>query len=212
MHIKMKKNEIKREDNFNALNDTELLMLLRQNSVTAFEVLYIRYKNRLESFCLFMLKSPTVAQDVVQEVFIKIWNARGTLNSDQSFSNYIYTLAKNQSLNELRSAKRKFTMENILIRREEASEDENAETKLIMKEYQTLLQAAVNELSEQKRKIYIMSRNEGKSHKEIAEIMQISPHTVQSHISDSLRSISDYFFRHADIEFYFVFMVLSMHS
>lgn len=208
----MKKNEIIRDDNFSTLNDSELLVLLRQNSVTAFEALYIRYKKRLESFCLFMLKSPTVTQDVVQEVFIKIWNARGTLNADQSFSNYIYTLAKNQSLNELRSAKRKITMENILIRREEASEDENAETKLIMKEYQTLLQAAINELSEQKRKIYVMSRNEGKSHKEIAEIMQISPHTVQSHISDSLRSISDYFFRHADIELYFVFVVLSVHS
>ncbi|MHA3790006.1 RNA polymerase sigma-70 factor [Flavobacterium hauense] len=206
------KNEIGRGENFNALSDSDLLVLLRQDSVTAFEALYVRYKNRLQSFCLFMLKSPTVAQDVVQEVFIKVWSARRTLNTDQSFSNYIYTLAKNQSLNELRSAKRKETMENILIRQEEASENENAETKLIVKEYQALLEAAINELSEQKRRIYVMSRNEGKSHKEIAEIMQISPHTVQSHISDSLRVISDYFFRHADIEFYVVFMVLSMHS
>lgn len=212
MYIEMKKNEIIREENFNALSDSELLVLLQQDSVTAFEVLYVRYKNRLQSFCLFMLKSPTVAQDVVQEVFIKVWSARRTLNSVQSFSNYIYTLSKNQSLNELRSAKRKEIMENILIRHEEASDAENAETKLIVKEYQALLEAAINELSEQKRKIYVMSRNEGKSHKEIAEIMQISPHTVQSHISDSLRLISDYFFRHADIEFYVVFMVLSMHS
>lgn len=212
MYIKMKKNEIIREENFNALSDTELLVLLQQDSVTAFETLYVRYKNRLQSFCLFMLKSPTVAQDVVQEVFIKVWSTRKTLNTDQSFSNYIYTLAKNQSLNELRSAKRKEVMENILIRQEEASETENAETKLIVKEYQALLEAAINELSEQKRKIYVMSRNEGKSHKEIAEIMHISPHTVQSHISDSLRLISDYFFRHADIEFYVVFIVLSIHS
>lgn len=205
----MKKNVI--NNNLNILSDTELLVLLRQDSVTAFEVLYVRYKNRLQSFCLFMLKSQTVAQDVVQEVFIKVWSARNSLTLDQSFSNYIYTLAKNQSLNELRSAKRKETMENILFRKEEASDAENAENKLIIKEYQTLLEAAINELTEQKRKIFVMSRNEGKSHKEIAEIMQISPHTVQSHISDSLRIITDYFFRHADIEFYLVFMVFLMH-
>lgn len=212
MHLKMKKNKLTGQDNFNTLSDTELLGLLGQDSVQAFETLYLRYKNKLQSFCLFMLKSTTVAQDVVQEVFIKVWSARRTLNTDQSFSNYIYTIAKNQSLNELRSAKRKVTIENILIRQEEASDAENAETKLIIKEYQALLESAINELTEQKRYIYILSRNEGKSHKEIAEIMQISPHTVQSHISDSLRTISDYFFRHADMEFYMVFMVFYFNS
>lgn len=198
--------------NLKTLSDAELLVLLGEDSIMAFETLYVRYKNKLQSFCMYILKSPTVAQDVVQEVFIKVWSMRNNISADKSFSNYIYTLAKNQSLNELRSAKRKEVMENILIRREEASEAENSETKLIIKEYQALLEAAINDLTEHKRKIYVMSRNEGKSHKEIAEIMQISPHTVQSHISDSLRMISDYFFRHADIELYYVFMVFYFNS
>lgn len=199
-------------DNLNTLSDAELLVLLSEDSVAAFETLYVRYKNKLQSFCLFILKSPTVSQDIVQEVFIKVWSMRKNITADKSFSNYIYTLAKNQSLNELRSAKRKEVMENILVRQEEASDAENAETKFIVKEYQALLEAAINDLTEHKRKIYVMSRNEGKSHKEIAEIMQISPHTVQSHISDSLRLISDYFFRHADVELYFVFMVFYAHT
>lgn len=199
-------------DNLNTLSDAELLVLLSEDSIAAFETLYVRYKNKLQSFCLFILKSPTVSQDIVQEVFIKVWSMRKNITADKSFSNYIYTLAKNQSLNELRSAKRKEVMENILVRQEEASDAENAETKFIVKEYQALLEAAINDLTEHKRKIYVMSRNEGKSHKEIAEIMQISPHTVQSHISDSLRSISDYFFRYADVELYFVFMVFYAHT
>lgn len=197
--------------NLNTLSDAELLALLEQDSVGAFETLYARYKKKLQIFCVFLLKSKTIAQDVVQDVFIKVWTARKTLNAQQSFSNYIYTLAKNASLNELRSARRKESANEILMLQKEASESDNVESKLITKEYQRLLEAAIEQLPEQKRKIYRMSRNEGLSHKEIAEIMHISPHTVQSHISDSLRSISNYFFRYGDIELYILCAVFSMH-
>jgi len=209
-------NKIKKEeaaDNLlSSLSDTALIELLHQDSTAAFETLYIRYKNKLQVFCLFMLKSPTVAQDVVQEVFIKVWTMRRTLNTEQSFANFVYTLAKNQSLNELRSAKRKETMEDMITYQEESNQAESVETKLIIKEYQELLDAAISQLPEHKRRIYSMSRNEGLSHKEIAAILQISPHTVQSHISDSLRSISEYFFKNADMELYCIFITFALHT
>lgn len=188
--------------------DEELLKLLEGDCKEAFEALYIRYKKKLHKLCLKLIKSDTVAQDIVQEVFITVWTARKTFNAKQSFSSYLYTLAKNKALNELRSAKRKQLVEDLLINsKNEVSEADSADTKLIIAEYQLLLENAINQLPEQKRKIYTMSRQEGLTHKEIALKLNLSHHTVQSHISDALHSISDYLFRNADIEFYFIFAV-----
>lgn len=195
---------------FSSKPDAELLELLACDSQAAFDALYSRYKSRLHLFCVLLLKSPTVAQDIVQEVFITVWVSRKTLNTGQSFSNYLYTLAKNRSLNELRSAKRKTSFEDIMALKANSHETETVETKLILKEYESMLEKAIQQLSEHKRNIYIMSRNEGLSHKEIAEKLNLSPHTVQSHISDSLRSISNYFLAHGDMELYLFFMVFCM--
>jgi RNA polymerase sigma-70 factor, ECF subfamily len=192
----------------NRLKDEDLLGLLEQDSTAAFEELYIRYKDKLKTFCIFILKSETVAQDMVQDIFIKIWLNRKTLNTGQSFSHYVYTLAKNQSLNELRSAKRKELMESILIIQQDEFSVATAETRLIFDEYQNLLEEAIAKLPEQKRCIYQMSREEGLSHKEIAAKMGLSPHTIQTHVSDSLRFIKEYFLQHADMELYAIFVVL----
>jgi len=205
------KMNIKEYQELNKLKDEDLLAQLEKDSTEAFEELYIRYKEKLRSFCLFLLKSETVAQDIVQEVFIKIWLNRKQLNTGQSFSYYIYILARNQSFNELRSAKRKELMENMLLcQQKEMDETDTPDTKLIFDEYQRMLEKAICNLPEQKRKIYQMSREEGLSHKEIAEKMGLSPHTVQSHISDSLRFIKAYFVQNADVELYAIFIVLLM--
>lgn len=189
-------------------SDQKLLLQLRAGSVKAYEELYVHYKDRLQSFCILLLKSPTVAQDIIQEVFIKIWQLHKELDTDLSFSNYVYTLAKNMCLNEIRSAKRKEVYENMMSLYPVGSkEDDNADTRLILEEYQRLLKTAIEQLPEQKRNIFILSRDKGLSHKEIAELLRLSPHTVQSHISDSLRMISNYFMRNADMELYSIFII-----
>jgi RNA polymerase sigma-70 factor, ECF subfamily len=192
------------------LKDEDLLAMLEQDSTIAFEELYVRYKGKLKTFCVFILKSETVAQDMVQEIFIKIWLNRKELNTGQSFSHYVYTLAKNQSLNELRSAKRKDLLENILLLQQEEQSTTSADTQLIFDEYQKMLEEAIAKLPDQKRRIFQMSRQEGLSHKEIAEQMGLSPHTIQTHVSDSLRFIKEYFLQHADVELYAIFIVLWM--
>jgi len=203
--------DMEEHQKLNRLSDEDLLAQLEKDSSEAFEELYIRYKEKLRSFCVFLLKSETVAQDIVQEVFIKIWLNRKQLNTGQSFSYYIYTLARNQSFNELRSAKRKELMENMLLcQQTEMDETSAPDTKMIFDEYQKMLEKAIASLPEQKRKIYQLSRDEGLSHKEIATKMGLSPHTVQSHISDSLRFIKAYFVQNADVELYVVFIVLWM--
>jgi len=209
--MESQKMDMEEHQKLNRLSDEDLLAQLEKDSSEAFEELYIRYKEKLRSFCVFLLKSETVAQDIVQEVFIKIWLNRKQLNTGQSFSYYIYTLARNQSFNELRSAKRKELMENMLLcQQTEMDETSAPDTKMIFDEYQKMLEKAIASLPEQKRKIYQLSRDEGLSHKEIATKMGLSPHTVQSHISDSLRFIKAYFVQNADVELYVVFIVLWM--
>ena len=82
--------------------DNELVHLLIQNDEAAFSELYIRYKDKLYYFCLNLLKSAEEANDIVQEIFIRIWESRNFINPELSLSSFLYTMARNRILNYFR--------------------------------------------------------------------------------------------------------------
>ena len=82
--------------------DRELVALLANGSQQAFEELYTRYKGRLVYYCKWFLKDETGSEDIVQDIFMQLWEKRDTLNIEVSFLGYVYTLAQNRVLNELR--------------------------------------------------------------------------------------------------------------
>lgn len=81
--------------------DTELVTLLIQNNEAAFSELYVRYKDKLYYFCLQILKSKEETNDIVQEIFIRIWESRSFINPNLSFSSFLYTMVRNRILNYL---------------------------------------------------------------------------------------------------------------
>lgn len=178
--------------------DSELVNLLIRNDEAAFSELYIRFKDRLYYFCLNLLKSREEANDIVQEIFIRIWESRNFINPDLSFSSFLYTMARNRILNHFRDVDIDEKVKSILAQRTPL-EDNSIETDLIYSEYQKILKEAIEALPPQRKKIFNMSREENMSHKEIATQLGISVNTVQEHISESLRFIKNYFSKYADV-------------
>lgn len=178
--------------------DTELATLLTQNNEAAFCELYIRYKDKLHYFCLSLIKSKEETNDIVQEVFIRIWESRNFINPDLSFSSFLYTIARNRILNHFRDMDIDVKVKSILAKTNPV-EEELIEADLIYTEYQKILQEAIEALPPQRKKIFNMSREDNMTHKEIAAELGISVNTVQEHISESLRFIKKYFSKYTDI-------------
>lgn len=199
---------MKKMENLKDLDDEMLLLLLTKDSEKAFEELYIRYKMKLYSFCTFMLKSADVSKDVVQDVFTIVWNNRKKLNTHQSFSAYLFTVTRNRALNELRNTRTNEQIDIIADGQQALLAEDDVESTFILKEFETILQQAIDMLPEDRRRIYRLSREEGMTYKDIGEYLGISHHTVQSHISSSVQFIRSYVLQHANVSLLAVSTIL----
>lgn len=178
--------------------DIELVTQLTQDDEAAFSELYIRYKDKLSYFCFYLLKSKEEANDIVQEIFIRIWESRSFINPELSFSAFLYTMARNRIMNYFRDIDIDTKVKEIFAARK-ITVEETTESQIIYTEYQEILQAAIDLLPTQRKRIFNMSRVENMPHKEIAAELGISINTVQEHISEALKFIKLYFNKNADL-------------
>jgi RNA polymerase sigma-70 factor (family 1) len=167
-------------------DEAEELMLLARGDEQAYAKLYNRYKNRVFTTALRYLKERELAQEVVQDTFLKVWELRASFAQVKNAEAYIFTMARNRTLTQLKkittdqSAQFQYTV--VFSRREVAGGQE-----LLEKENDRLLDETLGMLTPQQRKVYAMSREEGLSHQAIAERLNISTNTVNNHIKDSLK-------------------------
>lgn len=170
------------------LNDTELVKKLQKGDVEAFDLLYEKYSVKLYSFGLKYLRSADETEELVQSVFLKIWENHKQLNKELSFKSYLFTIAYNDicKLFRKRNYMQKFITEAM---------HENSHTSSEMQEgidYQSILnrvQQIIDILPDRQKEIFRKSRLEGKPSKEIAEEMKLSPGTVDNYISEALKFI-----------------------
>ncbi len=194
--------------NVNAKSDKELVSLLIKGDESAFCDLYVRYKDRLWVFSFSLLKSEDETDDIVQEVFINLWESRVFLNSELSFSSFLLTIARNRILNYFRDIDIEARIKNKILVQSEPFEDK-VESEIVYEEYVVILKKAIENLPPQRKRIFNLSRIDHFTHKEIAEQLDISVYTVQEHISESLRFIRKYLTQYADIQFsVFLFLIL----
>lgn len=152
----------------------------------AFEKLYNHYVHELKGFVIKFVKSSTLAEDLTQEVFIKIWENRDQLAKVKSFRAYLTVIARNHVLNFLKSAPR-----NDLVLKEIVGSYivPQAENEIISKEYKQWLQKVLDSMSPQMRSVFKLCREQNKSYDEVADLLQISRNTVKKHMVRSMRVI-----------------------
>lgn len=178
-------------------NEKALLARIAEGDKDAFKQLYDRYWNDIYYVALGFLKSPEWSQDIIQEVFIKIWQKRATLTSIEQFKSYIFIIARNELISALRQKMRADGQQD-RYRQLLPEQYTSADQPLAVRELETQIGEAVQQLPEQQQRIFRMTRQEGLSHDEIADQLGIARKTVANNITKTLNHIRDYLLEHGN--------------
>jgi len=178
--------------------DKLLIRGIKNEQRRSYEQAYRKYYNQLVRFAKKYVKSSSLSQDAVQDVFIKLWQSREDLNEGHSLKAFLYTTLKNHILNLIRDSHSEIYEEY-----EPCSSFEEGrskiEEKLFYKEYRLIAQKAVNQLSEKRRRVFKMKRDTNLSNNQIAKKLDISVSTVKSQYYRGTQIVKDYLRRHIDI-------------
>ena len=172
--------------------DADLIARIKKDDHDSFQKLFERYSLPLFRFSLSYLKSEEIAEDVVQEVFIKIWNRRKEIRNDTSFQSYLFTIA----LNAVRKHFNKLSRQNELKHDILAGFSENEPGFDDDLRYSSLLEKLdefIGRMPEKRREVFIKKKMEEKSLKEIALECGITPKTVEYHITEAMKFLKTEF-------------------
>lgn len=161
------------------LSDEKLIALIRENDLEAFERIYNKYWSKLYLSAYNILRDRQVSEDITQEVLVNLWMKRANLRLT-SLNAYLYTSVRYQVFNIIRSGKVRAGLFNRL---EELFSNNGGEDILSEKEINRLLEQGIAELPEKCRQIFIMSRKEYLSTKDIAGRLGIAPKTVENQLT-----------------------------
>ncbi|MBC9914864.1 RNA polymerase sigma-70 factor [Chitinophaga varians] len=161
----------------------------------AFRILYHRYNAVLSVSVRKILRSEEAALEVLQEVFLKVWQLRHTLEDIDNPAGWMYTIASNYSLSALRKmAREKLRVEAIT--HDDIEDHEDMTAGFRVKELQLHIRNAIDQLPASRREVFILNTQEGKSRREIAEALAISEHTVKNQLVTARKFIREYLEKH----------------
>jgi RNA polymerase sigma-70 factor (family 1) len=170
------------------IRETELLLRLQNGDEAAFASLFYAYKDKLLGFAFSFTHSEERAEDVVQEVFLKIWQSREKIAEVDNFNAFVYRIAQNYAIDELRrfsketlSLSSHFTADEVVVNG--PVED------LLNKEIRQKIDEAVSQLPPQQKIIYTLHNEDGFKYEEIASQLDLSVSTIRNHMSQAMRNI-----------------------
>jgi RNA polymerase sigma-70 factor (ECF subfamily) len=170
-----------------SINSEPLLVRnLSKGNLLAFNTLYKKYSGRLYRFALGYLKSEQEAEELVQEVFTIIWEKRADLKEELSFKSFLFTIAFNIVRKHFRT---KVYLNEYFKTVTDADVDMHTSQKITYDSLYQYITELVNQLPDRRKEIFIKSRFEGLSIKEIAEKLKISHKTVENQLTEALKFI-----------------------
>lgn len=172
--------------------EKKLLLQLQNGSSEAFEELFHKYGGKLYNF-IFKLSSGDsyMAEEIVQRTFVKIWETHTAVNPDKSFISYLCTIAKNMLMNEYEHQTVEYIYREYMLKHYANADNatEKEVNKNLLEEY---INALIEKLPPGRKQVFIMSRKEMLSNKEIAKQLQISESTVQTQLSKAVSFMKEH--------------------
>ena len=178
--------------------ENELLLQLSNGNPVAFEKIYYLYSLKLLNALLKLVKSEEVAQEILQDVFLKVWENRKIIDPEKSFRSYLFTIAENKAYDFFRKAARDKKLYETLVAA--ATEHyEHIETELFNKEDSRILEMALDTLPPQRQLVFRLSKQEELSYDEISKRLGISVSTISDHIVKANKSIRNFLSNHPEL-------------
>lgn len=168
-------------------NEYDLLRQLGTGSEYAFTRLFNKYRGTIYGVALKFLRSPVLAEEIVQDVFLKVWHKREEIALVKRLDAYLFIMARNIIFDRMKKISYEAADEISNLKEQSSADD----TEYLVRQHQCqeLLQQAINMLPVQQRQVYRFAKLEGLSHEIIAEKMQLSRHTVKKHMAMALQTI-----------------------
>jgi len=178
-----------------AYNEKRLLEQLSEGHEPAFRKLYDRYSGGIYAVALKHLKQPQLAEDIVQNLFLKVWENRVSITGIQHFSSWLFTVSRNMIISTLRKKGTQETYLNYLRSQMEPC-GESPELIYAQRNLRSLIREATQELSPQQRLAFQLQRDEGLSYEDIGQQMGIATNTVKVHLYKANQFIRSYLQTH----------------
>ncbi len=188
-------------------DENELLALASTGNEQAFATLFHTYKNKLYGYLYRITESNEITEDIIQEIFLKLWKDKSELIKITQFDAYLFKMAKNQTINAFKNAAR----QSLLLAEYFENQDievNSTENMIQFDETQKLLKEIVESLPPQQKLIFKLSREQYLKHEEIAEMLNLSPSTVKNHIIQALSTIKQKLKYQAAIYIFYVFWLV----
>jgi RNA polymerase sigma-70 factor (ECF subfamily) len=167
----------------------EIVEKVRTGDKEAFERLFHHFQPGLYRFLWRMVRSEDIADDLLQNIFLKLWKNRETWRPGASISGYLYRAAKNSALNHLRD--KKLGAQRFVRYEEHDADSDESHTTVEQKELSEAIQKCIDALPQGCRTVFILSRYEAMTYREIAGTLEISAKTVDNHMGRALRLLRD---------------------
>jgi RNA polymerase sigma-70 factor (ECF subfamily) len=168
------------------VSEIELIILIKEGNIQAFDEFYKRNWRALYQMAYRSTCSPEDAKDLVQTVFINLWNCRYSLQPDRYNASYLFRMLKNNIINFYKQdSARKKRLEKLL--QLDNDDQYTSEDNLIAKELSVVIEGEIRELPRKMQEVFILSRQQNLSVSEISETLNITPRTVKNQLSNALK-------------------------
>lgn len=171
----------------------ELAQRLRNSDISAFNSLYWDYHTAIYANALKLIKDPTIAEDIVQDVFITLWEKRHSIDPRQDIAGWLFVVSQHKTIDQLKRKLRQSLAKKIL---QPMMEEPDALREDITEEQLVTIEKAVDQLSPQKRKVFELCKVQRRTYENAAEELHISKYTVKEYLSEAIVSIKKYIGQH----------------
>ncbi|MEP7376785.1 MAG: RNA polymerase sigma-70 factor [Chitinophagaceae bacterium] len=191
-------------------NEKELFALMASGDEAAFTQIFYHYTQRMYAYILTKTKSEDAAEEIVQEVFMKLWAKKETLAHVENHESYIFRMVANKIVDWFRNMSSEKNAIKTVWKSIEHFTNNTSET-LDLHQSQELINEAVAHLSPQRKKIFLMSRQEGMTRSQIAEQLNLSVNTVNNHLNEAVRNVKEYLMNIPGASLPLLFMLLRIY-
>ena len=168
------------------MSNSELILKLKAGSYKAFETIYDEYFDLLYGYIFGMIRSHAQAREIVQDTFIKVWLHRSKIDPELSFKAWLFKIAKNQLINDIKKNFADPVFEDYMIHCENNQLVAQADLEFDMELFRIALQKAKHKLSPRQVQVFEMCKEEALSAPEVAERLKISEASVYNYLSQAL--------------------------